>query len=224
VAQTLLVVLAVKYENTRAQDETDTLATETAAELRRDLLGQMQALQVLAFAEAPAAAWREGATALLRKRQGLWRVERRSAQGAVLDAVDTPFAPPLFSAAARRHGRGGRPAGSAAAMAAPMFSRSYFVPLTSGQGVEVMDLCVPVQQAGQRRLPWWAPWPAAAAGRPCCGAQRRAAARALASSRATAPGWRAPAVRGAGVYVAERVVDLPGAAAVARGRAPAGPA
>jgi hypothetical protein len=53
VAQTLLVVLAVKYENTRSQDETDTLATETATEMRRDLLSQMQALQVLAFAEAP---------------------------------------------------------------------------------------------------------------------------------------------------------------------------
>ncbi|HRD98308.1 MAG TPA: PAS domain-containing sensor histidine kinase, partial [Rubrivivax sp.] len=84
VAQTLLVVLAVKYESTRAQDETDTLATETAAEMRRDLLGQMQDLQALAFATPPAATWHADAAALLRQRQGLWRVERRSVQGLVL--------------------------------------------------------------------------------------------------------------------------------------------
>ena len=154
VAQTLLVVLAVKYENTRAQDETDTLATETAAEMRRDLLGQMQGLQALAFATSPAATWHEDAAALLRKRQGLWRVERRSVQGTVLDEVDTPYAPTLVSMLSRQDmGVEADLACAAASHAAtPMFSRSYFVPLTGGQGVEVIDLCLPLQQAAPARL------------------------------------------------------------------------
>ena len=224
VAQTLLVVLAVKYENTRAQDETDTLATETAADLRRDLLGQMQALQVVAFAEAPAAAWREGATTLLRKRQGLWRVERRSAQGAVLDAVDTPFAPTLVSILPRQDmGVEADLACSAAShAAAPMFSRSYFVPLTGGQGVEVIDLCLPLLQAGQ---PAGFLVGSLALPQVLDAVLRARDARRHEFSLVEGDGTRlarAGVPRGAGVYVAERVVDLPGFSLQLRANAAAG--
>ena len=224
VAQTLLVVLAVKYENTRSQDETDTLATETATEMRRDLLSQMQALQVLAFAEAPAAAWREGAAALLRKRQGLWRVERRNAQGAVLDAVDTPFAPTLVSILPRKDmGVDADLACSAAShAAAPMFSRTYFVPLTGGQGVEVIDLCLPLQQAGQ---PAGFLVGSLALPQVLDAVLQARDARRHEFSLVEGDGTRlarAGVPRGAGIYVAERVVDLPGVSLQLRADAAAG--
>ncbi len=224
VAQTLLVVLAVKYESTRAQDETDTLATETAAEMRRDLLSQMQDLQALAFATPPAAAWHEDAVALLRKRQGLWRVERRSAQGLVLDAVDTPYAPTLVSMLSRQDmGVEADLACAAASHAAtPMFSRSYFVPLTGGQGVEVIDLCLPLQQAGQ---PAGFLVGSLALPQLLDSVLRQRDAHRHEFSIVEGDGSRlarAGVPRGAGVYVAERVVDLPGTSLLLRADAAAG--
>ena len=224
VAQTLLVVLAVKYESTRAQDETDTLATETAAEMRRDLLSQMQGLQALGFAESPPAAWREGAAGLLRQRQGLLRVERRNAQGVVTDAVDTPYAPTLVSLLPRKDlgVEADLACGAASHAAAPMFSRSYFVPLSGGLGVEVIDLCLPLQQAGQP------------VGYLVGSLALNQVLDAVLSARDTrrhefsvveGDGTRlarAGVPRGAGVYVAERVVDLPGASLQLRADAAAG--
>ncbi len=224
VAQTLLVVLAFKYENTRSQDETDTLAAEVAAELRRDLLGQMQTLQALAFSAAPTPAWREEAAALLRKGQGLWRIERRSATGAVLDEVDTPFAPTLVSVLPRRDmGVEAELACTAARRAAaPMFSRSYFVPLAAGKGVEVIDLCLPLQQTGQ---PMGFLVGSLALPQVLDAALRLRDARRHEMSIVEGDGTRlarAGVPRGAGVYVAERVVDLPGASLLLRLDAAAG--
>ena len=72
------------------------------------------------------------------------RLERRSLDNRIVDAVDTRSRPPLFSelsradaqldtelacsTAHRRHG--------------PTYSRSYFVPHADGHGLEVMDLCI----------------------------------------------------------------------------------
>jgi two-component system sensor histidine kinase DctS len=224
VAQTLLVVLAFKYENTRAQDETDTLATEMASEMRRDLLGQMQTLQALAFSAAPAPAWREEATALLRKGQGLWRVERRKVSGEVLDEVDTPYAPTLVSMLPRKDmGVEAELACTAASRAAaPMFSRSYFVPLAGGKGVEAIDLCLPLQQAGQ---PVGYLVGSLALPQVLDAALRLRDARRHEMSIVEGDGTRlarAGVPRGAGVYVAERVVDLPGASLLLRVDAAAG--
>ena len=111
--------------------------------------------------------------------------------------------------------------------AAPSFSRSYFVPLAGGLGVEVVDLCVPLQRAGRdRRLPRRQ----LSLGRP---AGRARSAREIGArhelSFVEGDGTRlarAGVPRGAGVYVAERVVDLPGASLQLRvdSAAAAGPA
>ena len=212
VAQTLLVTLTLKYESTRAQEAVESVAAAGAAEVRRELLRLMHALQALAWAEAPQPAWREGASQMLRDRQELMRVEWRDASLTVLDAVDTPFVPDLFALMPRADL--GADADSACIDArrtsAPVFSGSYFVPMPGGRGLELMDLCVPLQRAG--REPGYL--------------VASVALSTLLETTLSAPESRrhefsfvegdgtrlarAGVPRGAGVYVAERVVDLPG--------------
>jgi two-component system sensor histidine kinase DctS len=145
------VALSINYESSREQDDAERAATEAASELKREMGRQTLAVQTLAFVGQPDATWMREAAELLRRSGGMQRVEWRDARLAVVSAVDSPYAPRLFSLmprtelaleaelACRETLRSG----------APAFSRSYFVPLVGGMGVEVIDLCVPVVQAGR---------------------------------------------------------------------------
>jgi two-component system sensor histidine kinase DctS len=213
VAQTLLVVLTLNYESGRAQDQAETAAAQTAADVRREMLLQMQALQALAFSDAPAAAWQAGAAALLKQRRGLERVERRQNDLSVVDAVDTPYAPSLVSQMPRQDLAVEAQVACTAARSAgaPMFSRSYFVPLPVGQGAEVIDLCLPLQQAGQDSGYLVASF---ALPRLLDTVLTTRESRLHEFSFVEGDGTRlarAGVSRGAGVFVAQRVVDLPGA-------------
>ncbi|MFY9512225.1 MAG: PAS domain-containing sensor histidine kinase, partial [Rubrivivax sp.] len=151
VAQTLLVALTLSYESSRAQEEADTTAAESAAEVKRELLRSTQSLQGLLWSEPPLQHWREAALALMRDKRELLRVERRERRMTVAEAVDTPLLSPLFRQMPRSDLDIEAQVACAAALrlSAPMFSRTYFVPQASGHGQEVIDLCIPLKDAGQ---------------------------------------------------------------------------
>jgi two-component system sensor histidine kinase DctS len=212
VAQSLLVVLSIKYEASREQDEAERAATEAASELKRELGRQTLAVQTLAFVGQPGAAWEREATELLRRSEGLQRLEWRNERMAILGAVDSPYPPRLFSLmprtelaleaelACRETQRSG----------APGFSRSYFVPLTGGMGMEVVDLCVPVVQAGRDNAYLVA---TLSLPRMLEAAVGGGATRRHEFSLIEADGTRLARVgagRGSGVFVGQHVVDLPG--------------
>jgi two-component system, LuxR family, sensor histidine kinase DctS len=150
VAQSLLLVLSLQYESARVQDAVDSLAAESAVALRRDLLLTMQQLQALMWTGSSLTHWRDGAGEMLGGRRELLRIERRDENQRVTEAVDSPLGPHLFSRMSRAELDGETAAACQAARrhAAPTFSRTYFVPLPDGLGMEVMDLCVPVSHAG----------------------------------------------------------------------------
>jgi two-component system sensor histidine kinase DctS len=214
VAQTLLVALTLSYESSRAQDDADTVASEAAAEIKRDLLHTLQTLQGLLWGEPLLQRWRDGAAELLRSHRELLRVERRDRRAVVVDAVETPLAPPLFRQMARRELQVDTEVACAAALrlSAPMFSRSYFVPLPDAQGQEVIDLCIPVKDAGQDAgflvgtLSLAQLLDSALSSR-----QARQHELSFVEGDGTRLA-RAGVARGAGVYLAERLVDLPGTA------------
>jgi len=213
VAQTLLVALTINYEAGREQDNTERAATEAAAEFRREMLRQMQLLQALAFAEAPGDAWRREADALLRLRQGLERVEWRALDLSVVAAVDTPYAPTLVAQMPRAALalEAELACSDASRTASPNFSRSYFVPLPGGQGLEVMELCVPVQRAGRQAGFMVGSFALTRVLESVLSARE---ARRHEFSIIEADGTRlarAGVSRGANVYVARQVLDLPGA-------------
>ena len=212
VAQTLLVVLTLRYEHGRAQDRTDDQATAAQGEIRRRAQLVLQGLQGLQTRDGDSAAWAGLAEALLRSQREIGRIERRDARLQILASADSPFHAPLFQRVPRAEmGLEAEVAcGIARRLATPAFSRSQFVPLASGVGVEVVDVCVPVQQAGELvgfhvatlLLSQWLD-------------EARGAETGRSHELSFVEGdgtrlARSGAMRGAGVYVAERVVDLPG--------------
>jgi two-component system sensor histidine kinase DctS len=210
VAQSLLVALSLNYESGRAQDEAERVATLAAAEIKRELQRQARELQSLGFPQADGA--RDAAvTTLLRQRKGLERVEWRGDDFTLLRAQDTPYPPALFVQMPRTAlSTEAELACTAARIAgAPSFSRSYFVPLPGGQGTEVVDLCVPLAASG--------------GGGVLVGSFSlvrvleplgdEGAFRGHELTLVEADGTRlarAGAARGAGVFVARQVLDLPG--------------
>jgi two-component system sensor histidine kinase DctS len=214
VAQTLLVVLTLNYEAARAQDQAEAVASESAAALRRELLGTVQSLQSLLWGDPSAPQWRYDAAEMLRARRDLLHLERRDEAMALVEAVATPYGDPPFRVLPRAQMLAEAEAAcvSARRTASPQFSRSYFVPQAAGLGEEVIDVCVPV------------PGGAGGAGGfmvatlSLGGSLERALgavepARRLEISLIEGDGTRLAregAVRGAGVYRADRVVDLPG--------------
>jgi two-component system, LuxR family, sensor histidine kinase DctS len=213
VAQTLLLVLTVRYEATLAQDETELVVAELASEVRGGLLLAEQQLQALGWGPGPVNAWRAPAAELLKTRRELRRLERRDTGQNVVEVQDSPYLPRLFTQWPRSAlGLEAEVAcGVARRAAAPMFSRTYFVPTASGLGSEVVDLCVPVQSAGRPLgfvVGTFALTPlleGALAVRP---ARRHEISFVEGDGSRLA---RAGASRGASTYRAERVVDLPGA-------------
>jgi len=149
-ALSMLVVLTARQEAGRAQEQVDAVATDAAAQVRSQLLRAQQGLQALSTHVPDTQRWQADATELLRQNRELLRIERRSADWQIGQSVDSPFAPPLFSALARNQIDIDAVDACAAARraSAPTFSRSYFVPLAGGAGLEVLDLCMPVLSDG----------------------------------------------------------------------------
>ncbi len=212
VAQSLLLVLTIDYEAARAQERVDLIAAELAAEIKREVLRDVQRLQALQWQSPSAAEWHAEGQRMLAQRHALVRLEHRAPSLEVLDAVDTPFGPPLFGQMPRRALETDTELACAAARrsAVPTFSRSYFVPQAAGMGLEVMDVCVAMQQGGRDEgffVGTFALSPLLET------IATLAQARSHEFSFIEGDGTRlarAGMSRGAGVYRAERVVDLPG--------------
>jgi two-component system sensor histidine kinase DctS len=212
VAQSLLVGLTLNYESTRAQEVTDALAVELAAEVRRELVVTQQQLQWLGARTPQPAQWAAEAATALRNHRTLVRLELRDATGALREAVDSPYGPPTFSRIARADSDfdTSLACSSARRAATPVFSRSYFVPLDGGLGVELIDLCVPLMAAGRVESMLVG---SVALGALLESSLTPAQARSHEVSFVEGDGTRlarAGAPRGAGVFRAERLVTLAG--------------
>ncbi len=218
VAQTLLVLLALNYETTRLQDRTDAIAAAASAHLRQGLTRNLQSIQALLWNDPAPGQWRSDAGAMLRTRRELLRIERRDASFRILDVVRTPYQANLFESIPREaQSLEAEFACSAARRAgAPTHSRSYFVPLPGGLGIEVIDLCVPLSSngAGVGSL-------VATFSLPALLDEALAADPSNTHELSFVEGdgarlARAGTVRGAGIYRAERAVDVHGAALTVR--------
>jgi two-component system sensor histidine kinase DctS len=225
VALSMLVVLTARQEVGRTQEQVDGLAADAAAQVRSQLLRAQQGLQALSMHVQDSQRWQADATELLRQNRELLRVERRSAAWQIVQSVDSPFVSPLFSAL----GRGNMDIDAADACAAarrasaPTFSRSYFVPLTGGTGLEVLDLCMPVLSGGRDDGYQIATVSMQSL---LAGALTPEQARRHETSFVEGDGARlarAGVPRGMGIYRAESLVDLPGATLRLRMDSAAGP-
>ncbi|HSI58745.1 MAG TPA: ATP-binding protein [Ideonella sp.] len=212
VAQSLLVLLTLNYEGSRAQDQADAAAAAGAAEMRRVVQRSTQSMQSLTWNDPPLAQWHFDAQDMLRQRREVLRVERRDLGLKLLDEVDGPFRGPVFRTIARIDLEIEMQAACASARrsSAPSFSRSYFVPQPSGLGLEVVDLCIALASGGR---PAGYMVATLGLGQLLDDAANSAGLRDHEVSLVEADGTRlvrAGTLRGAGVYHANRLVDLPG--------------
>jgi two-component system sensor histidine kinase DctS len=212
VAQGLLVALTIEYESSRAQERVDGVAAEAASELKREISQHLQRLQALQWQAPTAAQWRTEALGLLGGYRELLRMERRTPGLKLVDEEDSPQRPPLFSQMPRGSMEGEMEAACSGARrnGTPTFSRSYFVPQAGGLGLEVMDLCLPVQSGG-RDLGFTVVTFSLASLLEASATPAQARTHELSFVEGDGTRLaRAGIPRGAGVYHAERVVDLPG--------------
>jgi two-component system sensor histidine kinase DctS len=223
VAQSALVALTIDYEANRVQDRADAAAAAIASEVRRLGLQSLRSLQSVAWTGTGAHA-DESVRELLRGQRDWVRIEWRDASMRIVRFAQATGESGWFDAIARDALDFEVEIACAAAgrAASPLYSRSYFVPIGVGRGQEVIDLCVPVQQEGRAQgfvvatvqLSAWLD-------------EARQAARDLEHEFSFIDGdgsrlARAGALRGAGVYRAERVVELPGQSLQLRADAVAG--
>ena len=212
IVQTLLFVLTLQYERDREQERTELTAASAAADLRQRLAHDLQSLQALLWNEPGIDAWRAGAVELLRARRELLRIEWRDAGQRIEQAVESPYRGPLYDLLPREALDGDTVVACAAALrrAGPVWSRSYFVPQRGGLGIEVIDVCLPIGRGGGLRGAMAATLALGAMIDESVGPET---VRSHELSFVEGDGTRlarAGMSRGAGVYVAERLVDLPG--------------
>ncbi|MBL8328880.1 MAG: PAS domain S-box protein [Rubrivivax sp.] len=213
VAQSLLVWLTVAYEHSRALEQVDMLGVEVGGDVKRNIGRAVQDLQALTWTdETEALPWAGRARAQLQARKELARLEWRDPALGIVEAVDSLYGQPLFERwprsqmsqetelACKEAERG----------QSPRFSASYFVPQVEGRGQEVIDLCLPRQSKGRPAGFVVATFVLGAvleAALPAGQAQRHEFSFIESDGARLA---RAGASRGAGVYQAERLIDLPG--------------
>ena len=213
VAQTALVRLTLDYESSRAQDHVELAAAATAAEIKQSLGRNLQSLQALLWNDPPAHQWRGDAAELLRARRELVRIERRNLAFDIEKGVDSPYRPPVFTQIRRDDIDVDAEVActSARRLSGPAYSRSYFVPLPGGLGVELLDVCVPIQDRGGltgymvasyslQGLLTEAVKPDDSKGHEL----------AFVEGDGTRLARSGPVARGQGVFVAQRIIDLPG--------------
>ena len=143
-----LVWLASRYEISQVQEQLDRDGVDAVNDIRAALqrnVQSLQALQALPAQDPSPSAWSQEAGKLLRQHREWVRLEWRDADLHVLQAADSTFRAPVFA----RYGRSmSQPEVQAACSVAqrqrgPGYSRSNYISVQEGQGLEVMELCLP---------------------------------------------------------------------------------
>ncbi|MDO9166443.1 MAG: PAS domain S-box protein [Rhodoferax sp.] len=147
----MLVWLAGKYETAQVQGRLERDAAEAVSDVRAALMRNVQSLQALQYGDPTPNSWAIDAAVFLHAHRELVRVEWRDSAMHVRSHVDTPFRTPVFDRVGRSNTQSEvvLACANARRFSGPAYAGSYFVPLTDGLGVEVMELCLPLERSGK---------------------------------------------------------------------------
>lgn len=147
----LLVWLARRFDADQIQAQVERDAQAAVSDIRAALARNAQTLQSLHSSEhtghrAASTAWAAAAAGLLREHRVWLRLEWRNPQLQTLAQADSPYQLPVFDRLGRSNAQADVALACAAASRrnAPAYGPSYYVPLTNGMGLEVMELCLPL--------------------------------------------------------------------------------
>ncbi len=215
----ILVWLAGRYEASQVQDRLERDTADAVGDIRAALTRNVQSIQALQFNDPVPGSWSQDAVGLLREHRELVRLEWRDAQLGVKAHADTPFRPPVFARLGRDNAQGEvvQACSTARRFSGPAYSSSYFVSLSDGLGMEVMDVCLPLVTTGRVAGYLVATYSLQEALDELLGRQLT---RSQEVSFTEADGTRL-AVRGAGprgrrVFTAQQLLDLPGTTFILR--------
>jgi two-component system, LuxR family, sensor histidine kinase DctS len=147
----VLVFLAAEYEEGRDQSALDTDVATAASDIRAGLLRNVQTLQSLHSVAPTATSWQAPAAEVLAQSRELVRLEWRANDLSLLAARDSPYQAGLFDMLPRQDALPDLRLAceSARRLSGHAFSPSYFWPLPGGQGLELLEMCLPVARAGK---------------------------------------------------------------------------
>jgi two-component system, LuxR family, sensor histidine kinase DctS len=143
-----LVWLAGRYEASQVQSRLERDAVEASSDIRAALTRNVQSLQALP--PQPSASWMVEANAVLREHRELVRIERRDKQLNVLGAADSSYQKPLFERLARSATQSDVQVvcSNAKRLSSAAYSSSHFLPQPDGLGLELIEMCMPINEGG----------------------------------------------------------------------------
>lgn len=146
-----LVWLAGRYEASQVQSRLERDAADAGSDIRSALARNVQSLQALQAGDPGLLAWQVNAAQLLRQRRELVRIEWRDANLRLRAYAQTPYRPVSWDTASREgsHTDAALACTNARRLGAPAYSGSYFQPHGDGLGLEMMELCLPLDGAGR---------------------------------------------------------------------------
>ena len=142
-----VVWLAGRHEVEQAQAALDRDTTDAVGDLRSSLQRNIQSLRALRLQDQSEASWPPEAAALLREHREMVRLERRDAALLPVAVLETPYRTRIFDKVTRGSEQTDVALACTAArkLAAPAYSPSHYVPMPEGGGIELMELCVPIE-------------------------------------------------------------------------------
>ncbi|MGE4240254.1 MAG: ATP-binding protein [Ramlibacter sp.] len=146
-----LVWLAGRYEASQAQSHVERDVADALGDIRSALTRNIQSLQALQAGHPTSQEWESAAQRLLREHREWVRIEWRDPTLTTLAAVDSPFRVPVFDRFGRANSAGDvqQACATARRLSGAAYARSYYVPQSDGLGVELMEMCLPQVTAGQ---------------------------------------------------------------------------
>jgi two-component system sensor histidine kinase DctS len=147
----MLVWLAGVYEANQVQSRLEHDVAEAVGDIRAAFMRNVQGLQALQYSDPTPNSWAIDAALFVREHREIVRVEWRDSSLQLLSHADTPFRTPVFDQLGRSklQSEVALACTNARRISGPAYAGSYFVPPSDGPGVEVMELCLPLQRGGK---------------------------------------------------------------------------
>ena len=215
----ILVWLAGRYESSLVQGRLERDAGEIVTDIRSALNRNIQTFQAQHSVDSSSGAWRGMAASMLREHREIVRLEWRGDTLDTVAFVETPYRNSAFEWLGRSSVEADIALTCSAArrLSGSAYSKSYFLPMADGLGLEVMDMCMPLLVAGQLSGYAVATYSLQGMLAELVGKQL---ARGVGLSFTEADGTRLAlygnAPRGSRVFVAQQLLDLPGNTLVLR--------
>lgn len=145
-----VVWLAGRHEVEQTQTALDRDTADAVADLRSGLQRNAQTLRASLADSVSAEQWETRAAALLREHREWLRLEWLDGSMLTVAKSDTPYRRRIFE---DNHRSESFPdvalaCVTARKLGAPAFSPSHYVPVATGSGLEVMEMCLPVEGGG----------------------------------------------------------------------------